>query len=69
MLVQDQFFINSCHQRYKPWIWPVAWLYLDAPGCRRTLSLAWREDAYLSAAARAFRDFAIDHFRRQPAAE
>src|SRR5215472_9662427 len=32
----------------------VAWLHLDAPGCRRTLSLVWRTDAYRSAAARAF---------------
>jgi DNA-binding transcriptional LysR family regulator len=42
---------------------PIAWLHLDAPGCRRRLSLAWREDAYLSAAARTFRDYAISHFR------
>jgi DNA-binding transcriptional LysR family regulator len=46
---------------------PVAWLHLDASGCRRTLSIGWRRDAYLSAAARGFRDFAIEHFRRQPA--
>jgi DNA-binding transcriptional LysR family regulator len=47
---------------------PVAWLHLDAPGCQRTLSIVWRRDAYLSAAARGFRDFAINHFRRsQPA--
>lgn len=44
----------------------VGWLHLDAPGCRRTLSAVWREDAYLSAAARAFRDFATGHFRRWP---
>jgi DNA-binding transcriptional LysR family regulator len=37
---------------------PVAWLHLDAPGCRRTLSLVWRTDAYRSAAARAFTEFA-----------
>jgi DNA-binding transcriptional LysR family regulator len=43
---------------------PVAWLHLDAPGCRRTLSVVWRRDAYLSAAARGFRDFAVSHFRR-----
>jgi len=36
----------------------VAWLHLDAPGCRRTLSLVWRTDAYRSAAARAFTGFA-----------
>ncbi len=43
---------------------PVAWLHLDAPGCERTLSVVWRRDAYLSAAARGFRDFAVGHFRR-----
>jgi DNA-binding transcriptional LysR family regulator len=45
---------------------PVAWVRLRAPGCRRTLRLVWRRDAYLSAAARSFRDFAVGHFRRQP---
>jgi len=40
---------------------PVAWLHLDAPGCRRTLSLVWRADAYRSAAARAFGEFAAAH--------
>jgi DNA-binding transcriptional LysR family regulator len=44
----------------------VGWLHLDAPGCRRTLSAVWRDDAYLSAASRAFRDFAAGHFRRWP---
>ena len=43
---------------------PVAWLHLDAPGCQRTLSIVWRQDAYLSAAARGFRDVAVRHFRR-----
>jgi hypothetical protein len=33
------------------------------------LSLDWRRGSYLSAAARAFRDFAIDHFRHQLATE
>jgi DNA-binding transcriptional LysR family regulator len=42
---------------------PVAWLHLDAPAPRRTLSLVWRTDAYLSAAARALTSFAISHFR------
>ncbi len=46
---------------------PVGWVHLDAPGCQRTLRIAWREDAYLPAAARSFRDFAISHFRGQPA--
>jgi DNA-binding transcriptional LysR family regulator len=42
---------------------PVAWLHLDAPACRRTLSLVWRTDAYLSAAARALAEFATSHFQ------
>jgi DNA-binding transcriptional LysR family regulator len=42
---------------------PVGWLRLDAPGCRRTLSLVWRTDAYLSAAARALAEFAPGYFR------
>jgi DNA-binding transcriptional LysR family regulator len=45
---------------------PVGWLHLRAAGCRRTLSVVWREDAYLSAAARCFLDFAVEHFRQQP---
>jgi DNA-binding transcriptional LysR family regulator len=46
---------------------PIAWLHLDAPDCQRTLRLAWRRDAYLSAAAREFRDFAVGYFDRPPA--
>ena len=42
---------------------PVSWLRLDAPDCRRTLSLVWRADAYLPAAARALADFAAGYFR------
>lgn len=45
---------------------PVAWLRLQAPGCERTLSVVWRRDRYVSAAARAFRDFAVAHFRSRP---
>jgi DNA-binding transcriptional LysR family regulator len=41
---------------------PVGWLHLDVP-CRRTLSLAWRTDAYQPAAARALTDFAAGFFR------
>jgi DNA-binding transcriptional LysR family regulator len=48
---------------------PVGWLHLDAPGCQRTLRIAWRRDAYLSTAARQFRDFAVSHFARQPATD
>lgn len=43
---------------------PVAWLHLDAPDCRRTLSLVWREDAFMPDAARRFRDFAITQTRQ-----
>ncbi|MFI6291325.1 LysR family transcriptional regulator [Nonomuraea sp. NPDC050790] len=35
---------------------PVSWLRLDAPGCERVQRLVWREQAYLSAAARLFRE-------------
>lgn len=45
---------------------PVGWVRLDAPGCQRTLRIAWREDAYLPAAARSFCDFAISTFRERP---
>ena len=41
----------------------VAWMRVEAADCQRTLSLVWRRDAYLSLAAREFRDAAIDHFR------
>ncbi|MEU5080566.1 MULTISPECIES: LysR family transcriptional regulator [Streptomyces] len=37
---------------------PVAWLRLDAPDCHRTLTLVWRQNAYLSPAARDFRRLA-----------
>jgi DNA-binding transcriptional LysR family regulator len=40
----------------------VAWLHVDAPDCRRTLSLYWREGAYLPLSARRFRDFATESF-------
>jgi hypothetical protein len=46
---------------------PGAQSNLDARGCQRTLSIAWRWDAYLSTAARQFLDFAVGHFARQPA--
>ncbi len=45
---------------------PVSWLRLDAPDCRRTLSLVWRADAYLPAAARALAEFAAGYFRAWP---
>ncbi|MEV6670052.1 LysR substrate-binding domain-containing protein [Streptomyces sp. NPDC051162] len=40
----------------------VAWLRLDAPGCQRTLTLAWRQDAYLSPAALDFRQLSLEQF-------
>ncbi len=40
----------------------VAWLDVDDPECRRVLSVAWREDTYLSVAAQRFRDHAIACF-------
>ncbi|MFH8981467.1 LysR family transcriptional regulator [Streptomyces varsoviensis] len=39
---------------------PVALLRLDAPYCHRTLTLVWRHDAYMSAAARKFRSLAME---------
>jgi DNA-binding transcriptional LysR family regulator len=41
-------------------------LHVEAPSCQRILALAWREDRYLSAAARLFRQFMIDYFARLP---
>ncbi|MFE3193401.1 LysR family transcriptional regulator [Nocardia sp. NPDC059240] len=41
---------------------PVAWLHLDDVYCRRTLQLVWRTDAYLSLAARRFRELAAESF-------
>jgi DNA-binding transcriptional LysR family regulator len=41
---------------------PVAWLHLETPAPRCTLSLVWRTDSYRSAAARALTSFAISHF-------
>ncbi|MEV0275169.1 LysR substrate-binding domain-containing protein [Streptomyces sp. NPDC050610] len=45
---------------------PVALLRLDAPHCDRTLSLVWRDDIYLSAAARKFRSLAVERKGRPP---
>ncbi|MFC8670418.1 LysR family transcriptional regulator [Streptomyces sp. NPDC057199] len=39
----------------------VALLSLTSPDSCRTLRLVWRKDAYLSAAARRFRDFVVQH--------
>ncbi|MFD6067668.1 MULTISPECIES: LysR family transcriptional regulator [Amycolatopsis] len=43
----------------------VVWLDVDDPECRRVLSVAWREDTYLSAAAQRFRDHLVGHFKAQ----
>lgn len=40
----------------------VVWLDVDDPDCRRVLSVAWREDTYLSVAAQRFRDHLVGHF-------
>lgn len=45
---------------------PVAWVPIDAPGCERTLSVVWREDSYLSAAAAALRDFVSAYYDDRP---
>lgn len=36
---------------------PVAWVQVDAPDCRRILSLVWNRDTYLSEGALKFREF------------
>ncbi|MEU6268440.1 LysR substrate-binding domain-containing protein [Saccharopolyspora shandongensis] len=46
---------------------PLALLHVDSPGCHRTLSFAWRRDAYLSAAARRFREHVTDAIRGEAA--
>jgi LysR family transcriptional activator of glutamate synthase operon len=45
----------------------VAWLHITEPVCQRTVSLVWREDRYLSAAARRFQQFAVEYFAAVPA--
>jgi DNA-binding transcriptional LysR family regulator len=44
----------------------VAWLHITEPVCQRTVSLVWREDRYLSAAVRRFRQFAVEYFASVP---
>ena len=44
----------------------VVWLHITEPVCQRTVSLVWREDRYLSAAARQFRQFAVEYFASVP---
>jgi DNA-binding transcriptional LysR family regulator len=41
----------------------VGWVHLDTPAAKRTLRLVWRADAYRTAAARRFRDFAVQRMR------
>jgi DNA-binding transcriptional LysR family regulator len=57
--------LPSASQRHSP-RHAVAWLHLDVPDCRRRLRLVWRRGAYLSAAARAFRDAAAAWFGGSP---
>ena len=40
--------------------------HIEAPTCPRILRLAWRDDRFLSAAARQFREFVIAYFARLP---
>lgn len=46
----------------------VAWLEVEAEDCERELSLVWHRDAYLSAAARRFRDFVSEYYAGPAAA-
>ncbi|MFF1478134.1 LysR family transcriptional regulator [Streptomyces sp. NPDC058301] len=39
---------------------PVAWIAVDSPDCRRTLTLHWRADSHLSSAARLMRTTITD---------
>lgn len=48
---------------------PVRWLRLDAPDCRRTLSLVRRADTYVSTAERHFAAAAVAHFARRGRAD
>lgn len=54
-------FMPAIGQRTAPGA-AVAWLDVDDPDSRRVLSVAWRDDAYLSAAAQRLRDHTIEHF-------
>ncbi len=40
----------------------IACVHITEPRCQQTIGLAWHNAHYLSAAVRAFRDFAIDYF-------
>jgi DNA-binding transcriptional LysR family regulator len=42
---------------------PVALLHLDVPDCHRSLTLVWRADTYVSAAAQRLTAFARDYFQ------
>jgi DNA-binding transcriptional LysR family regulator len=53
--------LPSASRRHSP-SHAVAWLHLDVPDCRRSLSLVWRRGAYLPTAARAFREAATAWF-------
>jgi DNA-binding transcriptional LysR family regulator len=44
----------------------VAWLHITEPVCQRTVSLVWREERYLSAAARRFQQFVMEYFASIP---
>ncbi len=48
---------------------PLALLRIDAPHCRRTLTLVWRRDTYMSEAARKFRELAVERRGRSPVEE
>ncbi|MEV0700362.1 LysR substrate-binding domain-containing protein [Saccharopolyspora sp. NPDC050389] len=54
-------FVPEMASRYD--VAPIAYLRVDAPDCHRTLSFVWRRDAYLSAAARRFREHVTDAIR------
>ncbi len=45
----------------------IAQVHIEEPICQHTVGLAWHKTHYLSAAARAFRDFVIASFSAAPA--
>ncbi|ADD40823.1 LysR family transcriptional regulator [Stackebrandtia nassauensis] len=57
--------LNPSQARYSDIRTDVAWLHLDAPDCHRVLRLYWNTDAFVSQAARRFRDFTIERLRQQ----
>ncbi len=52
-------FVPACKNDDKP---PFAQVRIEEPDCRRTFSVAWHANRYLSKAARTFQDFLVRYF-------